>query len=144
MTTTKMLYSRLEDWPNFDRQFQYRAYAENIWKYIDPAAAGSPRPPWPEQPVFPQPSDAVDPADLDPDNPPTVLTLTGDQKETYRILIKVFTARLNIWREVQESHRRLKYWCLDNVDRRQANLYFTPTDTITGWYADLRKSATGR
>ncbi|RYO77104.1 hypothetical protein DL764_010242 [Monosporascus ibericus] len=155
-STSLVIYKGPKDWDRFKGEFQSRAYALGIWRYIDPDQDD----PWPEEPTSPdittypkrrlrQPNRAASSSsegtiyveDVDRTGHPTnTLEMTTEGRQAYTQDFATYTYEDRMYENFCKKINDLTKWVLESVSPAIKETSLPPGKNLREWYAKLAES----
>ncbi|RYP57521.1 hypothetical protein DL770_010650 [Monosporascus sp. CRB-9-2] len=155
-STSSVIYKGPKDWDHFKREFQFKAYALDVWDYIDPDQSLA----WPVRPTKPDiasyPKRRLHPStrtstpssegtiqveEVDPTGHPTnILEMTTEGREAYNLDFMVYTYMNQKYDTFCKSVDDLTKWVLESVSPAIKETHLLPGKDLREWYAKLAES----
>ncbi|RYO83460.1 hypothetical protein DL764_009458 [Monosporascus ibericus] len=156
-STSLVIYKGPKDWDRFKGEFQSRAYAFDIWDFIDPDQDD----PWPTRPKEPEISSypkklvrqmttraassstegtvQVEKVDLT-GHPTNTLKMITEGKQAYTQDFAAYTYKDRKYETFRKSVSELTKWVLESVSPAIKKTSLFPGKNLREWYAKLAES----
>ncbi|RYP45703.1 hypothetical protein DL768_008002 [Monosporascus sp. mg162] len=155
-STSSIIYKGPKDWDRFKGEFQSRAYALDIWDYIDPDQDN----PWPVRPTEPDITSypkrrlrqttratssssegTIQVEEVDRTGHPTsIREMTTEGKQAYTLDFTVYTYEDRKYENFRKNINDLTKWVLESVSPAIKETSLLPGKNLREWYASLAES----
>ena len=135
-----------DDWPKWEREFQKKAIATDLWDYIkggNDCKALRTEPDMPEPDSFraPPPPPAGSTRASASATPPALAGLNADEGRNYQFAWNIYVQRKKDYDTQRANVKSLKDWVTETIAQQYNTSSCPPTEGLHDWYKKLKEHA---